>query len=86
MTVLTVGETMALLDPVEEGELRLGMALTLRFAGAESNFAVALARLGVDVAWVSRLGRDPFAGHIALNQPTHQKPPEAISRNARPIG
>jgi hypothetical protein len=39
MTVLTVGETMALLDPAEEGELRLGMPLALRFAGAESNFA-----------------------------------------------
>jgi 2-dehydro-3-deoxygluconokinase len=64
MTVLTVGETMALLDPVEEGELRLGMPLTLRFGGAESNFAVALARLGVDVAWVSRLGRDPFGDLI----------------------
>src|SRR6266540_2399092 len=64
MTVLTVGETMALLDPLEEGELRLGMPLTLRFAGAESNFAVALARLGVDVAWVSRLGRDPFGDLI----------------------
>jgi 2-dehydro-3-deoxygluconokinase len=62
--VLTVGETMALLDPLEDGDLRLGMALTLRFAGAESNFAVALARLGVDVAWVSRLGRDPFGDMI----------------------
>jgi 2-dehydro-3-deoxygluconokinase len=64
MRVLTVGETMALLDPAEEGELRLGMPLTLRFAGAESNFAVALARLGVDVTWVSRLGRDPFGDLI----------------------
>ena len=64
MTVLTVGETMALLDSVEEGELRLGMRLALRFAGAESNFAIALARLGVDVAWVSRLGRDSFGDLI----------------------
>ena len=46
VTVLTVGESMALLDPLEDGELRLGMPLTLRFAGAESNFAIALARLG----------------------------------------
>jgi len=66
MTVLTVGETMALLAAVEEGELRLGMPLTLRFAGAESNFAIGLARLGVDVAWVSRLGRDPFGDLIEL--------------------
>ena len=34
--VLTVGETMALLDPVEDGPLELGRALTLRVAGAES--------------------------------------------------
>ena len=64
MSVLTVGETMALLDPLEDGELRLGMPLTLRFAGAESNFAIALARLGIDVAWISRLGRDPFGDLI----------------------
>ena len=64
MIVLTLGETMALLDPVEEGEPRLGMSFTLRFAGAESNFAVALARLGVDVTWVSRLGRDAFGDMI----------------------
>ena len=58
--VLTVGETMVLLDPVEDGPLELGRTLTLRIAGAESNFAVALTRLGVDVAWVSRVGDDRF--------------------------
>ena len=55
---------MALLDPLEDGALRLGMPLTLRFAGAESNFAIALARLGIEVAWISRLGRDPFGDLI----------------------
>ena len=56
--VVTLGETMALLDPVADGELALGSLLTLRIAGAESNFAVGLARLGLDVAWISRLGAD----------------------------
>ena len=55
---------MGLLDPVEEGPLRLGMSMTLRFAGAESNFAIALARLGVPVRWISRVGRDPLGGLI----------------------
>ena len=55
---------MALLDPVGDGELRAGMPLTLRFAGAESNFAVALVRLSVRVTWVSRLGRDPLGDMI----------------------
>jgi hypothetical protein len=41
--VVTAGETMALLDPQREGELELGDLLRLRFAGAESNFAIALA-------------------------------------------
>jgi 2-dehydro-3-deoxygluconokinase len=63
--VLTLGESMILLDPAEDGSPRLGLPLTLRFAGAESNFAVALARLGVGVSWVSRLGRDPFGDLIA---------------------
>ena len=64
MSVLTLGESMALLDPLQDGELELGMPLTLRFAGAESNFAIGLARLGVEAAWVSRLGRDPFGDLI----------------------
>jgi 2-dehydro-3-deoxygluconokinase len=63
-SVLTVGETMALLDPHGNGVPGQGTAFTLRFAGAESNFAVALARLGVPVAWVSRLGRDVFGDMI----------------------
>ncbi len=60
MRVLTAGETMALLDGVEGGDFGLGMPFRLRVAGAESNFGVALARLGVEVTWVSRLGTDAF--------------------------
>lgn len=56
--VLTVGETMALLDPTTDGRIVSGMEFTLRVAGAESNFAIALRRLGVAVTWVSRLGVD----------------------------
>jgi 2-dehydro-3-deoxygluconokinase len=62
--VVTAGETMALLDPEREGELELGDLLRLRFAGAESNFAVGLARLGVPVAWISRLGADRLGSLI----------------------
>jgi sugar/nucleoside kinase (ribokinase family) len=65
MSVLTVGETMVLFDPLTDGPPHLGMQLTLRIAGAESNFAIGLARLGVDVAWASRLGSDSF-GDLVL--------------------
>jgi 2-dehydro-3-deoxygluconokinase len=58
--VLTVGETMALLDPLEDGT-----TYRLRIGGAESNFAIALTRLGIGVTWVSRLGDDPFGDLVA---------------------
>ena len=64
VSVLTVGETLGLIDPGEAGPLRLGMPLTLRIAGAESNVAIALARLGVPVRWISRLGEDPIGDVI----------------------
>lgn len=59
MRVLTVGETMVLLDGVEGG-LALGAPFRLRIGGAESNFAVALSRLAVPVTWVSRIGDEPL--------------------------
>ncbi len=62
--VLTAGETMALLDPLGDGPLELGRKLVLRIAGAESNFAIALARLGVEVTWISRLGDDPLSAIV----------------------
>jgi len=65
MSVLTVGETMALLDPVSDGPPGPGAKFRLRIAGAESNVAIGLARLGVPATWVSRLGRDPF-GDVVL--------------------
>lgn len=58
MKALTVGETMALLDPAGAGRPTAGATFVLRVAGAESNFAIGLSRLGVETAWVSRLGRD----------------------------
>jgi 2-dehydro-3-deoxygluconokinase len=69
--VLTVGETMALLDPVGDGEPAHGSALTLRIGGAESNCAIALSRLGVPVTWVSRVGDDPL-GRMLVGALQHE--------------
>src|SRR3954447_5175097 len=69
--VLTVGETMALLDPVGDGEPAHGSALTLRIGGAESNLAIALSRLGVPVTWVSRVGDDPL-GRMLVGALQHE--------------
>ena len=64
-----------------------GWGSTLRFAGAESNFAIALARLGVDVAWVSRLGRDPFGDLIIEAGLAHEGVDlRWVTRDAAPTG
>ena len=53
--VLTVGETMALVDP-DDGAIAPGLRLTLRIAGAESNFAIALsASLLIRARYLSRM-------------------------------
>lgn len=68
--VVCVGETMAQVAPSPSGPLAEARELSLNFAGAESTVALYLAHFGHDVAWVSRLGEDPFGRMIesALNQ------------------
>jgi 2-dehydro-3-deoxygluconokinase len=53
--VLTVGETMLRLSPPNFQRLEQAGSLDVQVAGAESNVAVLLSRLGQRVAWVSRL-------------------------------
>ncbi|UPM42457.1 sugar kinase [Halocatena salina] len=62
--VLTLGETMVLLNPHESGPLRHTMDFRKRIGGAESNVAIGLARLEHQAAWVSRLGADPHGQYV----------------------
>lgn len=61
--VMTFGETMASMRGA--GPFRLGGALHLSIAGAESNVAIGLARLGHRAAWAGRVGDDEF-GELVL--------------------
>lgn len=65
MDVVTFGEAMVLL--LAEPGVPLPEATSYRrtVAGSESNVAIALARLGHDVGWFGRVGRDPF-GDVVL--------------------
>jgi 2-dehydro-3-deoxygluconokinase len=65
--VVTVGETMGLLTADEIGPWRSGHRMVLGIAGAESNVAVGVRRLGHSVAWVSRVGDDPV-GRLAIRE------------------
>lgn len=63
-SVVTIGETMALLDVPSGGGLRTGSCLPVGIGGAESNVAIGLARLDVPSTWISRVGNDAFGGLI----------------------
>lgn len=56
--VVTLGEAMVLLAAEETGPLANVRRFSKHTAGAETNVAVGLARLGLRVGWVSRLGND----------------------------
>ncbi len=62
--VLTVGEAMALLIAQTPGPLEAVAGFTRAAAGAELNVAVGLARLGLRVAYLSRLGDDSFGRYL----------------------
>ncbi|HEX6289535.1 MAG TPA: sugar kinase [Herpetosiphonaceae bacterium] len=56
--VITAGETMVLVAPAQPGRLRHATQVELRIGGAESNVAIALARLAEQVGWISWLSTD----------------------------
>ncbi|HEY2644820.1 MAG TPA: sugar kinase, partial [Galbitalea sp.] len=62
--VVAIGETMAMLTPVDGGGLESAATVVVDIGGAESNVAMHLAAAGVRVAWASRVGNDPFGRRI----------------------
>ena len=64
--VLSFGETMAMLVAEHTGDLAQVEQFHKRIAGADSNVAIGLARLGFNVAWLSRVGADSL-GRFILN-------------------
>ena len=62
--VVLLGEALLLLVAREPGPLAQVHSFDKRTAGAETNVAVGLARLGLDVRWASRLGADSMARYL----------------------
>src|SRR6266851_2290506 len=63
--VVTLGETMIRLSPKGHTRLEEAAELECRIGGSESNVAVALARLGLKSAWISKLPLNPLGKLIA---------------------
>ncbi|MHB8732356.1 MAG: PfkB family carbohydrate kinase [bacterium] len=64
-TVIGIGEAMVRLSPAAGETLESAAAFTVQVGGAEANVCVALARLGVATAWISRLPANPLGRRIA---------------------
>ncbi|UOF92578.1 sugar kinase [Fodinisporobacter ferrooxydans] len=64
MDVVTIGETMLLFTPDSIGLMRHANTFSAKVAGAESNVAIGLSRLGHKAGWISRVGDDEFGEKI----------------------
>lgn len=62
--VILIGEPMGLFISNEYGELEDGKTFSKGIAGAEVNVGTGLARLGFEVDFLTKLGKDPFGQYI----------------------
>ena len=65
--LVTVGETLAALTAAQPGPLTQGTGLRLGLAGAESNVAVGVSRLGGSAVWIGRVSEDAL-GDLILRE------------------
>jgi 2-dehydro-3-deoxygluconokinase len=64
LDVVTLGEAMLMLVADQPGPLEAVQGFHKRTAGAETNVAIGLARLGLRVGWGSRLGTDSMGRYL----------------------
>lgn len=62
--VITFGEAMAMFIADSPGPLHANRQFTMELAGAETNVAIGLAKLGLNVGFVSKVGTDAFGRFI----------------------
>lgn len=64
LDVVTFGEAMMMLVADQPGPLEHARGFSKRTAGAETNVAIGLSRLGLNVGWASRLGEDSMGRYL----------------------
>lgn len=64
LDVVTIGDAMIALNPTMKGPMRFVHNFEKKVGGAELNFAIGCARLGLKAGWISRLGNDEFGKYI----------------------
>ncbi|HET6947965.1 MAG TPA: PfkB family carbohydrate kinase, partial [bacterium] len=69
--VVTIGETMLRISAPPGVPLEAASHLFVHVAGAESNVAVAMSRLGTSAGWISRLTDNPLGRRIYRDIRSH---------------
>jgi 2-dehydro-3-deoxygluconokinase len=69
--LVTFGETMLRFAPPDGDRLETATELDFRTAGAESNVAIAAARLGVDAAWCSKVPNSALGRRVLTELRSH---------------
>lgn len=82
--VLTIGESMAALRSA--APIRLGGAVSISVAGAESNVAIGLARLGHKVRWTGVVGNDQLGELILRTLRAEGVDTGLVRRSSAPTG
>lgn len=62
--LVTIGETMISLVPRVSDNVRYGTEFIMRIAGAESNTAIGVQKLGHTAGWIGRIGNDDFGQYV----------------------
>jgi 2-dehydro-3-deoxygluconokinase len=81
--LVTLGETMAVLAATRAGPLERNTPLRLSIAGAESNVAIGVRRLGGQATWIGRVGADPL-GQLVLRELAAEGVDTRAIRDSRP--
>ncbi|WP_199738128.1 sugar kinase [Falsibacillus albus] len=87
LDVVTFGEAMAMFMAEEAGPLHKVKRFTRELAGAETNFAIGMARLGFRSGWVSKVGDDAFGKFIVDRlQEEHVNVDQVLTSTEYPTG
>lgn len=81
-TLVTFGETMLRLTPPGNRRLETADSLEVHVGGAESNVAVAAARLGLDATWISKLPDSALGRRVVADIRQHGVEPAVVWSDA----
>lgn len=84
--LVTLGETMALMAAADVGPWATHRDLKLSVAGAETNVAIGVRRLGRAATWISRVGADGFGELILRELRAEGVATQATADTDRPTG